>query len=61
VLLAPELPERAAVGKGTDWNDYEARRGAEAVKAALGALMGKSTVPRPGETQRAAMPQGMGA
>jgi phage/plasmid primase-like uncharacterized protein len=60
VLLAPELPERAIVGKGTDWNDYAARRGAEAVKAAIGAQMGKTVVLRPVEAQRAAMSQGMG-
>jgi putative DNA primase/helicase len=61
VLLAPELPERAIAGKGTDWNDYEGRRGAEAVKAAIGAQMGKTAAQRPVEMQRAAMSQGMGA
>ena len=61
VLPAPELPERAIAGKGTDWNDYEARRGTEAVKAAIGAQMGKTAVLRPVETQRATMSQGMGA
>ena len=35
VLLAPELPERAAVKKGTDWNDFRAIRGRAATKAAL--------------------------
>ena len=61
VLLAPELPERAIVGRGTDWNDYAARRGTQAVKAAIGAQMGKTALLRPVETQRAAMSQGMGA
>ena len=61
VLLAPELPERAIVGKGTDWNDYEARRGTQAVQAAIGAQTGKTATPRPVETQRAAMSLGMGA
>ena len=61
LLLAPELPERAIAGKGTDWNDYEARWGTQAVKAAIGAQMGKTAVLRPVETQRAAMSQGMGA
>jgi putative DNA primase/helicase len=61
VLLAPELPERSIVGKGTDWNDYEARRGMEAVKAAIGAQMGKTVAPRSAEMQRAAVSQGMGA
>ena len=61
VLPAPEIPERAIVGKGTDWNDYEARRGTQAVKAAIGAQMGKTAAPRPVETQRAASRQGMGA
>jgi phage/plasmid primase-like uncharacterized protein len=61
VLLAPELPERALAGKGTDWNDYEARRGTQAVKAAIGAQMGKTAILRPVETHRAAMSQGMGA
>ena len=61
VLPAPELPERAIAGKGTDWNDYEARRGTQAVKAAIDVQMGKTAAPRPVETQRAAMAQGMGA
>jgi len=62
VLLAPALPERAIVRKGTDWNDYEARRGTQAVKAAIGAQMGKTTAaPRPIKSQRAAMSQGIGA
>jgi phage/plasmid primase-like uncharacterized protein len=61
VLLAPELPERAIAGMGTDWNDYAALRGTEAVQAAIGAQIGKTAAPRPVETQRAAMSQGMGA
>jgi putative DNA primase/helicase len=61
VLLAPELPERAIAGMGTDWNDYAALRGTEAVQAAIGAQIGKTAAPRPVETQPAAMSQGMGA
>ena len=61
VLLAPELPERAMMLNGTDWNDYEAQRGTEAVKAAIGAQMGRTAAPRPIESQRPAMSQGMGA
>jgi phage/plasmid primase-like uncharacterized protein len=61
VLLAPELSERAIAGKGTDWNDYEARQGTQAVKAAMEAQMGRTAAPRPVKTQRAAMSQGMGA
>ncbi|MDT5321863.1 MAG: hypothetical protein QOD88_4385, partial [Mycobacterium sp.] len=41
VLLAPELPERAIAGMGTDWNDYAALRGTEAVQAAIGAQIGR--------------------
>ena len=61
VLLAPELPERATAGKGTDWNDYEAPLGTQAVKLAINAQMGETTAPRPVKAQRAAMAQGMGA
>ncbi|TCZ61141.1 MobF family relaxase [Roseicella aquatilis] len=35
VVLAPELPERAAAGRGTDWNDVHALRGVEAVREAF--------------------------
>jgi phage/plasmid primase-like uncharacterized protein len=35
VLLAPEIRERAAAGKGTDWNDMHALRGLGAVRDAL--------------------------
>jgi phage/plasmid primase-like uncharacterized protein len=61
VLMAPELPERAIVLKGTDWNDYEARRGTQAVKAAIGVQSGETATLRPFETQRAARRQGMSA
>jgi phage/plasmid primase-like uncharacterized protein len=61
VLLAPELPERAIAGMGTDWSDYATLRGTEAVQAAIGAQIGKTAAPRPVETQPAAMSQGMGA
>ncbi|MFL5285322.1 MAG: toprim domain-containing protein [Rhodopila sp.] len=61
VLLAPELPERAIVAKGTDWNDYETRRGLEAVKAAIGVQREGTAALRPVETQRANVRQGMSA
>jgi phage/plasmid primase-like uncharacterized protein len=52
VLLAPEAPERVAIGKGTDWNDYEAIRGQRATEAVLRVGMGESP-PRQVMTQRA--------
>lgn len=33
VLLSPEIPERTAKGKGTDWNDYAKEEGLEAVRS----------------------------
>jgi phage/plasmid primase-like uncharacterized protein len=54
VLLAPEAPQRAIIGKGTDWNDYEAIYGRETIKAALQIQMTETAAPRQGETQRAA-------
>jgi phage/plasmid primase-like uncharacterized protein len=57
VLLAPEAPERAAIGKGTDWNDYEVIRGRRATEAALRSGMGETAAPR--QVQRAAESQSM--
>jgi conjugative relaxase-like TrwC/TraI family protein len=54
VLLAPEMPEQMAAGKGTDWNDFEVRYGRAAVKAALQSQMTEPAALRQGETQRAA-------
>jgi phage/plasmid primase-like uncharacterized protein len=54
VLLAPEAPQRAIIGKGTDWNDYEAIYGRETIKATLQIQMTETAAPRQGETQRAA-------
>jgi conjugative relaxase-like TrwC/TraI family protein len=54
VLLAPGAPEQAAIGKGTDWNDYEARYDRASVKAALQIQMSETASPHQGEAQRAA-------
>jgi conjugative relaxase-like TrwC/TraI family protein len=59
LLLAPETPERAAIGKGTDWNDYEAIHGQRATEAALRIGMGETAAPR--QVQRAVSRQSMGA
>jgi phage/plasmid primase-like uncharacterized protein len=52
VLLAPEVPERAVAGKGSDWNDYEAQYGHAAVAAVLRAQMTEAVTPRLVEAQR---------
>jgi phage/plasmid primase-like uncharacterized protein len=52
VLLAPEAPAQAVIGKGTDWNDYEGHYGQASVKAALQIQMNETTAPRQGEAQR---------
>ena len=52
VLLAPETPKQAAIGKGTDWNDYEGHYGPAAVRAALLVQMNETAAPRQGEAQR---------
>jgi len=57
MLLPAEVAERAAVGKGTDWNDYEARYGRAAVEALLRAGMTETAAPRSRELQRAASRQ----
>jgi phage/plasmid primase-like uncharacterized protein len=54
VLLAPEAPAQAAIGKRTDWNDYEVIYGRVTVKAALQIQMSETATPRQGEAQRAA-------
>jgi phage/plasmid primase-like uncharacterized protein len=54
VLLAPEAPQRAAIGKGTDWNDFEVIYGRRATEAALKIQMNEAAAPRQGEAQRAA-------
>jgi phage/plasmid primase-like uncharacterized protein len=60
VLLAPEAPERAAIGKGTDWNDYEAVYGRRTVEAALQIQIAGTAAPRQGEAQRAVSSQSFG-
>ncbi len=57
MLLPAEVSERAAVGKGTDWNDHEARYGRVAVEALLRAGMTETAVARPRQAQRAASRQ----
>jgi conjugative relaxase-like TrwC/TraI family protein len=53
VLLAPEAPAQAAIGKGTDWNDYEAVYGRRTVEAALQIQIAGPAAPRQSEAQRA--------
>ena len=52
VLLPPEMPERAAIDKGADWNDYEILRGRDAAKAMLQDRMMEATAQRLAETQK---------
>ncbi len=61
VLLAPEVPQRAAAGKGTDWNDYEAQHGRTAVAALLRAQMAEATILRPVANHREAVRYSQGA
>nr|WP_294516040.1 MobF family relaxase [uncultured Rhodopila sp.] len=60
VLLPPEAPERAAIGKGTDWNDYEVIYGRQATEAALRLRMEGLAALRQREVQRAVSRQSMG-
>jgi conjugative relaxase-like TrwC/TraI family protein len=60
VLLAPQAPQQAAIGKGTDWNDYEGIYGRATVRAALQIQTNETPAPRQAEVQRAAS-QSMGA
>ena len=57
VLLAPEAPAQAAIGKGTDWNDYEAVYGRRTVEAALQVQIAGPAAPRQVEAQRAVSSQ----
>lgn len=61
MLLPAEVSERAAVGKGTDWNDYVARYGRAAVEALLRAEMIETAVARLCQAQRAASRQSASA
>jgi phage/plasmid primase-like uncharacterized protein len=60
VLLAPEAPAQAAIGKGTDWNDYEAVYGRRTVEAALQIQIAGTAAPRQAEAQRAVSSQSFG-
>jgi conjugative relaxase-like TrwC/TraI family protein len=55
VLMPPAVRDQVAAGKGTDWNDYEARYGRAAVAGAIDKQMTRTATPRPVEAQRAAL------
>ncbi|GAA0592644.1 hypothetical protein GCM10009416_33810 [Craurococcus roseus] len=46
VLLPPEIEERTAADKGTDWNDWRVARGLEAVREAVEELLEARELPR---------------
>jgi phage/plasmid primase-like uncharacterized protein len=62
VVMPPAAPEQVALGKGTDWNDYDHRYKKTAVVAAIDRQINQQEdTPHPVETQRAGESQSMGA
>jgi hypothetical protein len=52
--MPPAAPEQVAIGKGTDWNDYEHHYNKAAVAAAIDRQINQQEVdtPHQAETQR---------